>query len=124
MADKRKQQAANQADEKSTGQSTRRRFLGRLFTGAVIGAGLGPVLLRSNKAEAAELVPVTVGKRRSQAHRVRLKAMLARKKAKFPDHPSNDDEQIPDFVGSFSKGLPHNGRGEVDVEAYRALLKA
>jgi hypothetical protein len=119
MAEKRK------ANVGPAEPSSRRKFLGRLMTGAIVGAGLGPALFRSNKAEAAEIGPATVGKRRSQAQRVRLKAMLARKKAKFPDHPTTgDEESIPGFVACFSKSLPHNPRGEVDGDAYRALLKA
>lgn len=40
-------------------------------------------------------------------------------------HPDNgDDERYPNRIGSYSKGLPHNDRGEVDPAAYEALLHA
>ncbi len=43
----------------------------------------------------------------------------------LPPHPDNGDEQAyPSRIGSFSKGLPHNDLGEVDLAAYQTLLHA
>src|SRR5260370_36500782 len=40
-------------------------------------------------------------------------------------HPDNGDEAaFPNKIGNFSKGLPHNGLGEVDLTACNALLSA
>lgn len=39
-------------------------------------------------------------------------------------HPNNGDENFPDKIGSYSKGLPHNNDGTVNLAAYSALLKA
>ena len=40
-------------------------------------------------------------------------------------HPSNQDEELyPNKLGSFSKGLPHNDDGTVDLNAYAALIQA
>jgi hypothetical protein len=37
-------------------------------------------------------------------------------------HPSNNDESLyPNKIGSFSKGLPHNNDGTVDLNAYNAF---
>lgn len=42
-----------------------------------------------------------------------------------PPHPSNGDEQLyPKKIGSYSKGLPHNRFGEVDLAAYAAMTQA
>ncbi|HEX8065947.1 MAG TPA: vanadium-dependent haloperoxidase [Thermoleophilaceae bacterium] len=42
-----------------------------------------------------------------------------------PDQqPNGDEERFPDRIGSYSKGLPHDDRGEVDGDAYQALLTA
>ena len=42
-----------------------------------------------------------------------------------PDHPCNGDESIyPNKIGNYSKGLPHNSIGEVDLDAYEALIAA
>jgi hypothetical protein len=40
-------------------------------------------------------------------------------------HPSNNDESLyPNRIGSYSKGLPHNDDGTVDLTAYDAFLTA
>jgi hypothetical protein len=40
-------------------------------------------------------------------------------------HTTNGDEALyPNKIGSFSKGLPHNNLGEVDVAAFNALVNA
>jgi hypothetical protein len=40
-------------------------------------------------------------------------------------HPSNNDESLyPNKIGNYSKGLPHNNDGTVDLSAYAALLQA
>ncbi|NJN19212.1 MAG: vanadium-dependent haloperoxidase [Oscillochloris sp.] len=42
-----------------------------------------------------------------------------------PTHQNNNDEQrFPNRIGNFSKGLPHNQRGEVLPDAYNAFLQA
>jgi len=43
----------------------------------------------------------------------------------LPGHPTNHDEDtVAGRAASFSKGLPHNDLGEVDADAYDALLLA
>ncbi|MFZ8329851.1 phosphoesterase, partial [Staphylococcus aureus] len=38
----------------------------------------------------------------------------------IPPHPTNGDQQrYPNAIGSDTRGLPHNARGEVDLEAWR-----
>src|SRR5947209_2523725 len=59
----------------------------------------------------------------SRAHDAfQLRQQLAQEdfQANLPSHPDNGDEQAyPTRIGSFSKGLPHNNLGEVDVAAYQ-----
>lgn len=38
--------------------------------------------------------------------------------------PNGDETTYPNRIGNFSKALPHNGLGEVDPNAYNALLNA
>lgn len=46
-------------------------------------------------------------------------------KVRPPQHPTNGDElRYPAKLAGFSKGLPHNNNGEVDLAAYEALVKA
>jgi hypothetical protein len=63
--------------------------------------------------------------RREQAFRVRVQAALREKRLPNPDHPVNgDEEKYPSKIGNYSKGLPHNDLGEVDLGAYQAMRDA
>ena len=43
----------------------------------------------------------------------------------IPADPSNgDEERYPNKIGTFTKGLPHNQLGEVDLNAYNAVIRA
>jgi len=54
-----------------------------------------------------------------------MEAAQFHKDLPLPDHIHNGDEQLfPNRIASFSKGLPHNSVGEVDLNAYNALLAA
>ena len=37
---------------------------------------------------------------------------------------NNDEQDVPNYVGNFSKTLPHNNLGEVDAEVYEAMFDA
>ena len=55
----------------------------------------------------------------------RVDAALAETRVPIPRQITNGDEQrYPNFIGNYSKGLPHNAIGEVDPSAYRSLLNA
>ncbi|MBI4526214.1 MAG: vanadium-dependent haloperoxidase [Deltaproteobacteria bacterium] len=42
-----------------------------------------------------------------------------------PAHPDNGDEALyPNKIATYSKGLPHNALGEVDLTAYKAMVRA
>ena len=63
--------------------------------------------------------------RLEQSFRQRRDAALADLEAGLPRHPNNGDERLyPNFIGNFSKGLPHNSIGEVNRAAYGSLLQA
>jgi hypothetical protein len=74
----------------------------------------------------AETAPAPIaGGRRSRAFATRKRAAQIALERLQPVHRSNDDEQrFPTRIGSFSKGLPHNARGEVEPAAYAAFLHA
>ena len=60
-----------------------------------------------------------------ESFEIRLEAALAEAAVPVPGHPNNGDETLySNRIGNFSKGLPHNGSGEVNPNAYNALLKA
>src|SRR5215472_6658540 len=54
-----------------------------------------------------------------------LREEAARIESQVPTKNTNGDEQkYRNFIGNYSKGLPHNAIGEVDPSAYRSLLSA
>ncbi|MBD2486853.1 vanadium-dependent haloperoxidase [Aulosira sp. FACHB-615] len=60
-----------------------------------------------------------------RAYRVRLEAARLERSFPIPPHPTNGDEQrYANKIGSDSRGLPHNQRGEVNLEAYNSLTTA
>ncbi|MGB7291480.1 MAG: vanadium-dependent haloperoxidase [Thermodesulfobacteriota bacterium] len=77
------------------------------------------------EAKAEEVGPLTPHQRRKQAFQVRRQAAVSQKKLPLPEHPCNNDEDLyPNKIGSYSKGLPHDNLGEVDLNAYDLLINA
>lgn len=70
--------------------------------------------------------PAVLETRRNEALDIRLNAAkLAFERGKTVTHQNNGDEQrFSDFIGNFTKGLPHNQLGEVECSAYQKLLDA
>ncbi|MFY9585158.1 MAG: vanadium-dependent haloperoxidase [Candidatus Acidiferrales bacterium] len=109
---------------------TRRRFLGSvsgvtavtLATGA---AGL-TTLLAPAQAGAAVFIPQNPQQRRTSARLTRLQAAQFSFTQELSVQTDNGEEN--DYGGkriaNYSKGLPHNGLGEVDPAAYNQLLHA
>jgi hypothetical protein len=108
---------------------SRRTFLGGVggATAALTAGGvILPALSGASRASAAALPPLESDAARKQ-HAFTLRVNTARNNFAQPlaTHPSNGDETLyASKIGSFSKGLPHNAFGEVDLTAYDALLHA
>jgi len=63
--------------------------------------------------------------RARQAYKLRVEAARFQRNQPQPPQRSNGDEQrYSNFVGNFSKTLPHDAFGHVDPAAYQALLHA
>ena len=131
-ADTRSQRDAPEVERTSAfpfRKHTRRRFLGRLggLTAAATASGTGGLtaLLDTRAAEAAEIGPENPQQRRNSAYKIRHDAALFHKNLSLPDHPTNGDEELyPNRIASYSKALPHNNLGEVDLNAYNSLIRA
>jgi hypothetical protein len=109
-------------------KSNRRTFLVQIGGGAAALAAstiaLGPLVEKASASSAANPVPNGV-QRAQQAYRLRRQAALAEFQVPIPQQVSNGDEQrYSNFIGNFSKTLPHNAIGEVDLSAYKSLLTA
>jgi hypothetical protein len=62
---------------------------------------------------------------RQRAYKLRVDLAKAAAEQPLPPHPTNGDEaRYPNKIGSDSRGLPHNARGEVDLAAWRLATAA
>ena len=78
-----------------------------------------------NPRESKSRRPGNRDRRRKTAFKIREGAAKIAFKRPHPESKNNDDEQnLPNFIGNYSKGLPHNDLGEVEPDAYKSLLKA
>lgn len=108
---------------------SRRAFLRR--AGGVTVATLAadtfsvPIVNDHTRVAAAELGPVKAKQRSQQAYHLRKEAAQFQRNLPLPAHPDNGDEtRYANRIGSYSKALPHNSLGEVDLNAYNALIHA
>ena len=107
----------------------RRSFVARvLAVGAAAKAVAWSPRLALPEAQAASdpaSASASASARRLQAYRIRQQAALFEFNQPVPAHPNNGDEALyPNKIGNFTKGLPHDALGEVDLNAYNALLTA
>jgi hypothetical protein len=78
-----------------------------------------------SSAEAGQSLPDGARERVIESYQVREAAARAEGQVPVPKQISNGDEQrYPNFIGNYSKGLPHNAIGEVNAVAYRSLVSA
>ncbi len=69
--------------------------------------------------------PLDSDKRNEKAYKVRKKAAQVQFNTPILEHLCNGDECLyPNKIGNFSKGLPHNSLGEVDIKSYDIFIKA
>lgn len=109
----------------------RRQFIGRVggATAATIAAGaigLEPLLSATGNGTAnAQTASSVPSPRAMQAYNIREQAARAQRDLpEFPQTPNNDETLYPNKIGSYSKGLPHNDLGEVNLTAFNALVNA
>jgi hypothetical protein len=102
------------------GRVNRRTFLGGV-TAATVAAGL---LGLPTVAEAKEIGPEDPSQRRSDEFGRRDGAAI-KEKLLPPTHRTNgDEERYFNKIANFSKGLPHDVLGEVNLTAYTGLISA
>src|SRR6266481_3856720 len=106
---------------------SRRKFLGQLGAGAATAVGLGALSLPTLQGvvEAAAIDPLTTNQRRETCFRTRKDAAEFERHQPAVTHPSNGEEELyANKIANYSKGLPHNSLGEVDLAAYSRLIAA
>lgn len=118
-------------------QFSRRRLLHAIGAGAACGltAMVAPVVSglaqAPNGPESSALPTMKAGaeqarwQRHLQAYQLRLDAAEHHLQTPPRLHTTNgDEERYPSYIANFSKALTHNGYGEVQPTAYRALIAA
>jgi hypothetical protein len=122
--------AACDAGEKPASIS-RRGFVKRLVGASALSAGAGAMGVGSlvsfapNEAQADEVGLLVGEQRRREALRLRMRRAISQYRRPLPPHVTNgDEERYPTLIGNFGKTLPHLSNGEVDPNAYAALVRA
>lgn len=107
-------------------QQTNKNRKKKLGIGGTIGATILLFMLLPTMAFSAENEKTFSGDLRAfQAFKLRTDAALRNLLEPLPNHPNNNDEtELPDYLNSYTKGLPHNALGIVDADAYKKLLAA
>lgn len=112
----------------------RRDFVRRFGTGAAA-AALGATGLATDIAKADEdpgprggscpdrIPPETTREGRAYHARVNA-ATMAQRRPNVTQSTNGDEERYPDRIASYSKGLPHDALGQVDLGAYDTFLRA
>jgi hypothetical protein len=109
------------------GSLDRRGFFARAAITTTLGAaGVGlPSLLSPGLLEAEDIGPLNDRIRNLHAFQIRVRAAMKQNRIPLPKHPTNGDEELyATKIASYTKNLPHNSLGEVDPNAYQALIKA
>jgi hypothetical protein len=109
--------------------TNRREFFGKA---AAMAAGIsGATSLGTMTGNAAALEPpgsnaAAAGRlRQMRAWQIRTDAARLERDRPLADHSTNGDEaRYPGKIANYSKGLPHNSLGEVDLAAYNTMLHA
>ena len=111
---------------------SRRSFLGKLGGVATVAVASGamatlePLIAGKDAyARADEVGPLTDQQRADAAFNLRVNQATTQHNLPLVQHPSNSDETLyPDKGASYSKCLPHDSYGRVDLDAYNSLLNA
>lgn len=115
-------------DQREANNSSRRAFLGTVAaTITALPLAVSPAALaQTSLAEPDAVVgPTTARKRAKKAFKIRVDAAEQQRNVPLPAHPTNgDEERYPNQIASYTKALPHDSFGEVDLAAYNALVHA
>ncbi|WP_105614774.1 vanadium-dependent haloperoxidase [Vallitalea okinawensis] len=81
--------------------------------------------LNSTPPKCNPIGPLTPFQRRDEAYEIRENAAQYQRDLPLPNHPCNGDENLySNKIGNFTKTLPHNELGEVDINAYNVYINA
>jgi membrane-associated phospholipid phosphatase len=112
--------------------TSRRKFLGKLgktAIGAAAAAAIVPFIDAKSSVAAQKQTrnsPALNTQRRTKCYQLRVNAAEYNylNTSNFPRVTNGDENLYPNKIGNFSKGLPHQANGEVDPNAYNAMVNA
>jgi len=118
-----------ETDSPGSTKPSRRAFIGGVTAGVVaIGSLSAPSGVRAQEPDfepQSDIGPLNGKKRSKKAFNLRVEAAQVERNLPIPDHQTNGDEdRYANKIGNFSKGLPHNALGEVNIAAYNSLINA
>lgn len=106
------------------GRTNRRTFLSYLGAAPAL-TPVGVAGLLSSPSAFADSGPLSTAERRHRAFVIRRDAAIFQRDMRPTSSVSNGDEDAyANRIASYSKALPHNDLGEVDLNAYNAYLQA
>jgi hypothetical protein len=107
----------------SQAPASRRGFLSA--TGGVLGLAALAAKAQDSTSDNVSASAHSADARRQRMYEIRTQAAYSHRLEEIPKHINNGDERrYPNRIGNFSKGLPHDALGEVDLDAYDSLLRA
>lgn len=128
MPDKSEAGTNVQAKALGSTKSSRRHFAGSFLSAPAVVSTLSALSGQAaNGMYAAGPLPEDTRERRRRAYEIRRDTALFERDQPIEQSVSNGDEQHyskANYIANYSKGLPHNARGEVDSRAYRIYLDA
>jgi hypothetical protein len=123
------QQRMSQQKKTATGPGkpggSRRRFLGYLGSAPGLMSLGGAGLLSTLEAPSALAQTTNPAQRSQRAFVIRRDAAIfQRDRAEEPSVSNGDETRYPNKIASFTKALPQNSLGEVDLNAFNAMTTA
>src|SRR6184192_558423 len=103
----------------------RRSFLAKAGAAATVTMATGAIALTTPSTAQAEVGPLSDSARAQAAFNLRQSVAQTELNQPLVSHCDNGDESLyPDKCGSFTKCLPHDSFGRVNLSAYQSLITA
>jgi hypothetical protein len=119
----------DRSDTPSSG--SRRKFLGTVSSVAVAAATVGAIGLepllggKHSIARAEQNGSLTGAARAEESQEIRINAANHERAVHIPNHPTNGDQnRYADQANTYTKCLPHDSFGRVDLNAFATLINA
>jgi hypothetical protein len=110
---------------------SRRKFLGNVSGAAVAAATVGAIGLepllggKHSIAHAEQNGGLTGAARADESREIRINVANRERAVRIPNHPTNGDQnRYADQANTYTKGLPHDSFGRVDLNAFATLVNA